>query len=92
MCVCVSSVVADSLQTHGLKPTRLLCPWNFRDKETGVGCHFLFQGIFLTQGSNPSLLRLLYWQVNSLPLCHLGWMIWYDFILINYVGKDLISN
>ena len=30
------------------------------------------RGIFLTQGSNPCLLNLLYWQVNSLPLCHLG--------------------
>ena len=36
---------------------------------TGVGGHFLLQGIFLTQGSNPHLLSLL--QV-SLPLCHLG--------------------
>ena len=25
-------------------------PWDFPDKNTGVGCHFLFQGIFLTQG------------------------------------------
>ena len=36
-------------------------------KNTGVGCHFLLQGIFLTQGSNPSL---LYWQVDSVPLSH----------------------
>ena len=33
-------------------PTRLLCPWGFPDKNTGVGCHFFLQGIFLTQGSN----------------------------------------
>ena len=39
---------------------------------TRVGCHFLFQGIFLIQGSNPCLLRLLYWQADSLPLSHLG--------------------
>ena len=32
------------------------------------GCHFLLQGIFLTQGSNPSLLCLLHWQAGSLPL------------------------
>ena len=32
-----------------------------------VGCHFLLQGIFLTQGSNPCLLCLLHWQVDSLP-------------------------
>ena len=31
-----------------------------------MGCHFLLQGIFLTQGSNPLLLGLLHWQVGSL--------------------------
>ena len=36
------------------------------------GCHFLLQGIFLTQGSNPHLLCLLHWQVDSLPLHHMG--------------------
>ena len=34
------------------------------------GCHALLQGIFPTQGSNLSLLCLLHWQVNSLPLSH----------------------
>ena len=38
----------------------------------GVGCLFLLQGIFTTQGSNPRLLRLLHWQAGSLPLHHLG--------------------
>ena len=38
---------------------------------TGVGCHFLFQGIFLTQGSNLCLLCLLHWQADSLSLYHL---------------------
>ena len=37
------------------EPTRLLSPWNFSGKNTGVGCHFLLQGIFPTQGSNPGL-------------------------------------
>ena len=37
--------------------TRLLHPWDFLDKSTGVGCHFLLQGIFPTQGSNPGLLH-----------------------------------
>ena len=41
-------------------------------KNTGVGCHFLLQGIFLTQGSNPCLLCLLHWQADSSPLSHLG--------------------
>ena len=44
----------------------------FPGKITGVGCHFLLQGIFLTQRSNPSLMHLLRWHVGSLPLCHLG--------------------
>ena len=35
-----------TLRPHGLQPTSLLCPWNFPDKDTGVGCHFLLQGIF----------------------------------------------
>ena len=35
--------------------TRLLHPWDFLGKSTGVGCHFLLQGIFPTQGSNPGL-------------------------------------
>ena len=35
---------------------RLLGPWNSPDKNTGVGCHFLLQGIFPTQGLNPGLL------------------------------------
>ena len=33
----------------------LLCPWDFPGKSTGVGCHFLLQRIFLTQGSNLGL-------------------------------------
>ena len=35
--------------------TKLLLPWDFPGKGTGVGCHFLLQGIFPTQGSNPGL-------------------------------------
>ena len=33
----------------------LLCPRDSPGKSTRVGCHFLLQGIFLTQGSNPCL-------------------------------------
>ena len=60
------SVVSDALQFHALVPTRLLCPRGFSGKNSGGGCHFLFQGIFPTQGSNPHLLCLLYQQVDSL--------------------------
>ena len=49
------SVVSDPQRPHGLQPTRLLHPWDSPGKNTGVGCHFLLQGIFPTQGSNPGL-------------------------------------
>ena len=41
-------------------------------KNTGVGCHFLLQGIFPTWGSNPCLLFLLPRQADSLPLAPPG--------------------
>ena len=56
--------MSDSVRPHGLQPTRLLCPWDSPGKNAGVGCHFLLQGIFLTQGSN---LGLLHRQEDSLP-------------------------
>ena len=42
----------------------------FLGKNSGGGCHFLLQGIFLTQKSNPYLLSLLHWPAYSLPLSH----------------------
>ena len=49
--------------------TRLLHPWDFLGKSAGVGCHFLLQGIFLTQGSNPDLLHC---TQTLYPLSHQG--------------------
>ena len=63
------SVVSNTLWPYGLQPTRLLCPWDFPGKNTGMGCHSLFQGIFPTQGSNP---LLPHWHADSLPLSHQG--------------------
>ena len=50
-------VLSDSLRPCGLRPSRLLCPWDSPGKNSGVGCHALLHGIFLTQGSNPRLLH-----------------------------------
>ena len=47
---------------HGLEPLRRHHPWNFPGMNTRVGCHFLLQGIFPTQGLNPRLLCLLHGQ------------------------------
>ena len=51
---------------------RLLCPWDFPGKNTGVGCHFLLKGIFQTQGSNLSLLhcRQILYHLNTGVYCH----------------------
>ena len=55
-------------ETVSHKSVKMLRP----GKYTGVGCHALFQGIFLTQGWNPLLLFLLHWQPGSLPLAPPG--------------------
>ena len=54
-----------------LWPAKLLHPWDFPGKNTGVGCHFLLQGIFPTQGLNSCFQGLLHWQMDCLPLSHL---------------------
>ena len=75
VCVCVCSVVSSSLQPSA----RLLCPWGFPGKNTGVGCYFLLQGIFPTQASK---LHLLHWHVGSLSLEPSGKpLIWYPLVL-----------
>ena len=58
--------MSNPLWPYGLQPTRLLCPWDSPGKNTGVGCHFLLQRIFLTQESNPGLLhcRQLIYQLS----------------------------
>ena len=71
-------------------------PWDFSGKNTRVGCHFLLQGIFLTQGSNPCL---LHWQADSLPLSHLGspykrltaFQSWAQIIIFIQIPKEIIS-
>ena len=67
--VLAHSGAATCLRPHGRRPARLLCPWDSPGKNAGVGCHFLLQGIFPTQGVN---LCLLHWQADSLPLSRQG--------------------
>ena len=68
--VCVScSVVSESFRPQKLQPARLLCPWHSPGKNTGVGSHSLLQRIFLTQESNPGLLRCR--QILTLSESHI---------------------
>ena len=62
LCLHVQSVMSDPLRLHGLQSPRLLCPWELPGKNTGVGCHFLLQRIFLTEDPISSLTG------GSLPL------------------------
>ena len=86
MCVLSGSAMSDSVWPHGLQPARLPCPWNLPDKNAGVGCHFLLQGSFLTQGLN---LCLLHRQPASLPLSHLQSPSSYHTILIFFMTSKL---
>ena len=73
-CCCLAAKLCLTLLwPHGLYPARLLCPWDFPGKNIGVGCHFLLQGIFPTQGSNPCLLHrrwaLYHWATWGALVC-----------------------
>ena len=59
------------------EPARLLSPWDFPGKSTRVGCHFLLQGIFPTQGSN---LGLLHCRQTLYRLTHQG-SLWRQMLL-----------
>ena len=47
--------MSDSQRPHGLKPTRLLHPWDFPGKSTGVGCHCLLYPSYIV-GTNYRVL------------------------------------
>ena len=76
----VNQIISCCLCAQSLSHVWLFCdPINYsppessvHGKNTEVGCHFLLQGIFPIQGSNPCLLYLLHWQADSLPLSHLA--------------------
>ena len=57
-CSCsVTSAVSDSLQPHGLQPTRLPCPQDFPGKSTGVGCRHLLRQMALVVKNTPANTR-----------------------------------
>ena len=68
-CACPQSCL--TLQPYGLQPARLLCAWDSPGRNTGAGCHSLFQAVFLTQGLNLRLLRLPHCRLTLYPWPHL---------------------
>ena len=72
LCCCTVLSHFQLSATPGTVIHQALCPLAFPGKNTGVGCLFLLQGIFPTQGSNLTLLCLLHWQADSLPTEPLG--------------------
>ena len=84
------SVMSNPFPPLGLYAARLLSLWDFPGKNTGVGCHFLSQGIFPTQGSNLHLLhrrRILdHWATSKAQwwdICHI------ILILILWRGEEV---
>ena len=72
-CVCMCALSRLTLcDPMDYSPPRSSVRAIFQARNTEVGCHFLLQGIFLSQGLNPCLLCLLNWQVNLLPPHYLG--------------------
>ena len=62
----------------------------FSRQEHWSKLHALFQGLFLTQGSNPHFLHLLHWQVSSLPLVPPRKPI-YCYVTLNVDFADIIG-
>ena len=61
------SVLSNYLRPHGL-----CSPWNSPDQNTGIGSHFLLQGIFPTQGLNPSFPHFRSINIIIFCLCKLS--------------------
>ena len=78
------SVVSDSSRPHGLQPTRLLCPWDFPGKSTGVGCHRLLWTASLRYDKVNISLSL---QIQS------HWWLLLDILLFDFKWGNIgISN
>ena len=69
---CVWLIHAQLFATLWIIAPKILYLWNFSGKNPEMSCQFLLQGIFPTQGLNPSLPHPLYWLAGSFLLSHLG--------------------
>ena len=72
------SVVSDPQRPHGLQPTRLLHPWDFPVKSTGVGCHFLLR--IFSLGHSHQVTR--FWDASVSAGLHSSSNVWGRNILL----------
>ena len=80
------SVVSNSSRPHGLQPTRLLRPWDFPGKSTGVGCHCLLRRVFILQ------LKWFNYKIWCISCLSVGVLDWCGRILISYgCGNKLLQ-
>ena len=70
--------MSDCLWPHGLQPTRLLHPWDFPGKSTGVGCHCLLRTISIHNYNLKYSIDLL--VVMTYQFFFLFWKFWSQFI------------
>ena len=72
VCVCVFAQLSPTACNAMDEARQAPLSMGFPGKSTGVGCHFLLQGIFQTQGSNLSLLCCLHCRWILYLLSHWG--------------------
>ena len=94
--LCVSrSVVPDSSRPHGLQPTRLLCPWDFPGKDTGVGSISFSRGSS-RNGKNLNCPKARLWscssQVNSSLQSSFLFFYWMQLKLVSLTFTGLQSG
>ena len=86
-CFLVTKLCPTLLQPHGQEPNRLPSPWDFPGKNTGVGCHFLFLGIFPTRdGTYGSCIAGRFFTTEPSGY---GWFIT---VICKYMGLDEWAN
>ena len=89
-CCLVAKSCPTPLKPHGLQPARFLCPWDFPGKNIGVGCQFLLQGLFMTQGSKPCLLH--YRKILEYSGLISFRIEWFDLLAVHGILKSLLQH
>ena len=90
------SVVSNPQRPHGLQPTRLLHPWDFPGKSTGVGCHCLLRKSSMPTPQLTSYFpRLLKVLLYFIALIHMYMCCVCNRLIVKNMGcgaNSLVSN